>query len=281
MQAAECASTAVADNLSLATECVEEDNINVPLSGDPTSFLIAARHPEYDVGSDSCIADDCAQGGASGFSFVPKSVKLCDDGVTAVWAITKAEWWRPAGMSAACDAKPIETDVHRIVIYRKIKDEPSFPQVLVFYQDGYLRLKPHPPPGITDVCFGSSVVVGPAPIAERPYAEVASVLFESASSTLHVDYVMGGSADIKLKKVNRKVAKVKVKVAYQTFDPFATFRSMFVKAGDSSNDGRNDVERVNWKDPKGVEHDEGVLEFQGGAGTRWRFYRKFRSSHPI
>ena len=65
---------------------------------------------------------------------------------------------------------------HRLVLNRKIADAASWPEVLVVYQDGNVRVKPHPPAEVADVCFGSSVIIGPAAEdPQRPYVDVALI----------------------------------------------------------------------------------------------------------
>ena len=105
----------------------------------------------------------------------------------------------------------------------------EWPRFFVLYMDGNLRLIPHPPEGMARVCFGSSVIVGPAAMSARPIAEIVSVRYLSASKTMEVDYAAGGSAILTLQEVDRTLARVGVTVNYGTVPPFATFRSMFVE----------------------------------------------------
>lgn len=264
-----------ASNQSTATQCAEEDNVNVPLRGNVPSFVVEATHPGYEVGQDNCDPDftNCPDPQA-GHAFTPGVYKLYDDGETVVEAVREASWWQPRGMSARVDDGDAETDIHFIRVYRKIAAAAEWPQFFVLYMDGNMRLIPHPPAGVASVCFGSSVIIGPAAVEARPIAEIASVKYVSATKTLEVAYRAGGSAVLDLTHVTRTEARVHVTVNYATdANPFVTFRSMFVAGGNA------DVDYVQWKDAGGTRHDDAVMAFTGGQGTEWFFHRKLRSTH--
>ncbi len=266
---------ALAANQSTITQCAEEDNVNIPLTGQIASFIIEATHPTYPVAPDNCAPDfsNCSPA-LSGFSFTPGVFKLFDDGETVVEAVREASWWRPSGMAAAVNDQPQAPDAHYVRIYRRIADTSEYPQVLVLYQDGALRLIPQPPVGASSVCFGSSVIIGSAAAAQRPIAEIVSVTYVSQSQSLEVKYRDGGSATIILRDVNRDLTRVQVNVNYPTGAlPFATFRSMFVA------DGNADVDYVKWVDAAGVTRDDPILTFPGGEGKEWFFDRQTRSRH--
>lgn len=207
-----------ARNLSTPTVCAEEDNINIPISGNVSHFVIEATHPTYAVGLDNCQADfsNCPSGGGDDFVFSPGEWKLYDDGTTVVVAVRLERWWRPDGMSFSVDgATPVE-DVHYVRIHRGIEGSSEYPEFFVLYMDGNLRLIPHPPLGRPFVCYGSSVLVGPAPAGPRPVAEIASARYLSSNRTLEVSYAAGGSATLRLSEVDRNRALVTVDVAYPT-----------------------------------------------------------------
>lgn len=267
--------TAYATNRSTPTLCAEEDNVNIPFWGKVDSFAVEATHPTYDVGTDNCGADfsNCSPSNETTYTFSPGRFKLFDDGETVVEAVREDKWWRPNGMTVSVNILTPVINIHYVVISRKIIGVNEWPQFFVLYMDGNLRLIPHPPVGRNSVCFGSSVIIGPAPLATRPIAEITSVKYISTSKTMEVTYKTGGSAILSLKEVNRSMARVQVAVKYPTDTmPFTTFRSMYI-------DGTNaDVSRVNWKDTSGGVHDDAIMTFQGGT-EKWIFYRSTRSRH--
>jgi hypothetical protein len=83
-------------------------------------------------------------------------------------AVRDSSWWQPHGMAASVDDGLPATDIHYVRVYRKIPETSEWPQFLVLYIDGNLRLIPHPQEGMARVCFGSSVIVGPAAMSARP-----------------------------------------------------------------------------------------------------------------
>lgn len=265
---------ASASNLSSETHCAEEDNINIPFVANIQSFNIEATHPIYEIEQDNCAANftDCPTP-EPGYQFTPEVIKLFDDGYTVVEAVREAEWWLPNGMEASVNDAEKETDIHYIRLYRKIDGVNEWPQVLALYMDGNMRLIPHPPEGRSSVCFGSSVIVGPADASDRPYTEIQSVKYISASEQIEISYVSGGKAIFQLVQVNRFSSKVTVTVEYPTDVPFATFRSMFVE------DGNSDVDSVDWVDDAGNRYSSGIIEFTGGDGVEWFFYRTEKSIH--
>ncbi len=266
----------MADNRSTATLCAEQDNVSIALTGAVQSFVVEATHPGYQVGADNCAPDftNCPDDPGPTYPFTPHIYKLFDDGQTVVEAVREASWWRPNGMTAQVDQRSPVSDIHLVRVYRKIVGANEWPQFMVLYMDGNMRLIPHPPVGRRSVCFGSSVIIGPATTAERPIAEIASVKYLSASETMEVTYREGGSATLQLRDVDRTRARLIVTVNYPIdTQPFAIFRSMFVVAGNA------DVDHVRWTDAEGVQHEAPVMEFPGGPGTEWLFQRAVRSTH--
>ena len=262
--------------MSAPTACAENDNVNIPLRGGATSYTITATHPTYTVGVDSCAADfsNCATSTDPSYPFTPGVLKLHDDGVTVVQAVTLSAWWRPAGMAISVDGGMPVSGAHEIVLYRKILDADSWPQFLVLYEDGNLRLIPQPRAGVSPVCFGASVLIGPAAAAARPFADISAVNYVSGTQTLQINYQGGGSAAIRVLEVDRIMSKVAVDVNYAVDTAaFLTFRSMFVTSGNA------DTDAVKWTGLDGTVRDDAVLQFAGGPGTDWQFYRRVRSQH--
>ena len=136
-----------------------------------------------------------------------------------------------------------------------------------------MRLKPHPPPSAQDVCFGSSVIIGPAPVDNvppiRPYIDIEQVVISPTPSSLAITYRSGEQASLNL-SVDRADATAEVDVGYATTDiPLSTFRSMWVA------DGNSDVDHV--------EANQGDFPILGSwtslEGPSWFFYRQFLSTH--
>lgn len=263
-----------ATNQSYPSTYAEGDNVNVPITGATTSFLIEATHPPYNT--DGGNSDPDFGGGSSDgdpvYYFTPGTFKLYDNGTTVLDAVREKQWWRPSGMDVSLNGGAPKNNIHYLRLYRKIAGVASWPQFLVLYQDGNLRLKPQRR-GTEDNCFGSSVVIGPAAVAKRPIAEIASINFISASDTLKIIYKDGSTATLSVAGLDRNHAAVRINFNKASALPLLTFRSMFVKLGNSDNDS------IAWQDTAGVKHEELILDFKKGESANWLFYRRERSTH--
>lgn len=268
--------TSRADNRSYCTTCAEEDNINIPIYGvGVTRFRIVATHPAYTYTTDNCDPDFS---GCTLAASVPEDVTcqpLWDDGLDVITVCSDSNWWLPQVMTVTVGSDSLVG--HRLVWNRKIADEASWPEVLVFYQDGNLRIKPHPRSGQSDVCYGSSVIVGAAtPDDIRPFAEVATIVVDPPAMALDVTYQNGESAHLEL-AVDRSQTQIDVWAAYETTVSFATFRSMYV-AEDNADAARVttavgdygllDISEPDWRVP-----------WTTLSGPRWFFYRQTVSTH--
>jgi hypothetical protein len=94
--------------------------------------------------------------------------------------------------------------------------------------------RPHPPEGKADVCFGSSVIIGPAAPPPRPYIDIHTVRVNPSTLSLDLTYRTAETARLSL-FVDRfhAVAAVEVGYAAGADVPFATFRSMWVADGNA------------------------------------------------
>ena len=200
--------------------------------------------------------------------------KLYDDGETVIEAVTEPNWWRPKGMGVSVDKGQEASNVSYLRLYRRSEEKESWPQFLIFYSDGSMRLNPQPPVGSQNVCFGSSVVIGPAAIADKPFADVIYARYVSIIKRLIVIFKNGGQATLDLSKLNRQTARVRVAVNYPTDKlPFATFRSMYV-APDKA-----DVDNVRWTEASGMKHEIDIMTFTNAVGKEFFFYRGVPSKH--
>jgi hypothetical protein len=260
---------AAAENRSSLTTCAEEDNVNVPLKARRLKqFQVIAKHPSYAVGVDNCGADfsGCSASKSETALAIEPCQKLYDDGITVIQVCTEQSWWRPFVMNVQVSNMPVSG--HRLVISRKIEGEASWPQVMVLYEDGNMRLKPHPPKGQSDVCFGSSVVIGPAAPSTRPFVDIQEIRVDAVTQCLDISYRSAGTAHVCI-SVDRTQAVADVEVEYDISESFATFRSMWVQ------DGNADADHI--QTPDG---DFAILgEWTTLRGTSWLFHRKSRSNH--
>ena len=270
-------------NSSYHDLCAEYDSVNVALIGNVSNFSIIATHPIYQVTDYTSEEDwtNCSTNNTkTDYSFVPFSypywLKIYDNGVDYFRVNRQPLSWRPYGMTVTIDGVDYGdsgTNIQYIQIGRSTPNKDGRPQFFVLYSDGNIRLIPFPPLGRESVCFGSSVIVGPASVCKRPFADIASVDYRTESRTLFVVYRSGGTALLDVSTVTRTNAVIKVTVNYPTEKPFCTFRSMFVSGGNS------DCDSIWWKGTNGVTKNSSIFLSSGTVGVEWFFYRQMKSKH--
>lgn len=268
---------ASAENSTAITACAEEDNVNVSLWGYVSGYRIEATHPGYavtDYNSPANFTNCTSTGGENDYTFTPLADKLFDNGIDVHWAYRSGKFWRPHGMRTSVNGGNLRTDIHYLVLSRKIADQNSWPGFLVLYSDGNMRLIPFPPSaGVSSVQFGSSVIVGPADPAFRPLAEIESADYLSASRKLNIVYRSGGSSTISVTTLDRTHAVVDVRVNHPSAMPFCTLRSMYVAETNC------DTAIVEWKELSGAIQNDSIMSFAGTVGSDWLFKRATPSAH--
>jgi hypothetical protein len=261
-------------NNSFPDVCAEHDNVAVMFKGNVQQFAITATHPSYTPSDYLCNAnfDNCPAGTNADYEFPDPTTWNTSTGSYWASAYRKSLFWRPRGMDYAVNGSwlPGATNVHELDIGKNIPGTSEWPGFLTVYADGYIRLIPFPPAGQSSVCMGSSVLVGPADPAERPYSDIASLDLRLTSETLFITYRSGGSATIDFSTVSRTSAVLKVSGNYATNQPFCTLRSMFVTNGNS------DCDTVTWTD-NSITTTNRIMDFVGGSGTNWLFSRRTHS----
>lgn len=265
-------------NATTATQCAEEDNVYVKLSGQGVgSFRIEARHPDYieSISVDSMAPDfaGCDMSGDPAHSFTPRSLVLYEDAEIKLVGHTFKSFWRPNVVPFRVAGRT-ESGLHLIQVF--VKQGAGATEFLVLYPaDGYWRLKPLPPRYLADSGYGSSFLIGPIAEEGRPLVAIADVLFDPATRTFHLAFVNGGHAKLSIATVRNDVAAVDV-----TFDPpvaswpFAALRSMFVSPEVA------DVAEVHWRptvDQSLLQTT--IMELPTTRATMLRFGRSIPSRH--
>jgi hypothetical protein len=262
--AAEC----WAENHSTPTTCAEDDNVNVPIFASSVDrYCVIATHPDYCP----CVYDGCPadfSGCPAGSGGTEICTKIYDDGINVVRICSLSDWWRVSTMAVEVNGEG-DHACHYLVIHRKITGASSWPEVLVFYQDGNMRIKPHAPDGYSDVCYGSSVIVGPASLGSRPYADVEAVQVTAGLVSLQLVITYAGLETAHVVFTVDRTRAV-ADVAMSGFpDHVAVFRSMWVEDGNADVDS---VETTAGSVPI-------LSEWDKLAGTAWFFHREFESTH--
>ena len=255
-------------NASEPVLCAEKDNVTLNLqSGAVRRFRIEAAHPAY-IGTlvrDSFEADwtacDIPGNPDKPAATLPKRTTLYEDINLWVVGLRFPAFWRPATATVRIGDR-VETGIHLLQVWmiRPMGGE----EVLVLYpQDGYWRARPMAPSGMAPTAFGSSFLIGPVEVNERPIVRISEVAFDPKARAFTLKFDRGGAATVTIASVdqNRHVLDVSFDKAVEG-RPFAALRSMFVT------DFNNDVARiaVREKDAKGWRED-GIMTFNRATAT--------------
>ncbi len=255
-------------NASEPVLCAEKDNVTLNLtSKDVRRFRIEAAHPAY-IGTlqrDSFEADwtGCTAKGdpTPGPPQPPKRKTIYEDIDMWVVGLTFPTFWRPATATVRIGDR-VEKGLHLLQVWmiRPMGGE----EVLVLYpQDGYWRLRPLAPAGMAPTAFGSSFLVGPVELDQRPIVRIKEIAFDPKARSFKLDFERGGSATVRMATTNQNRHTLEV-----AFDkpvegrPFAALRSMYVT------DFNNDVARVAVRESgaKGWRED-GIMAFKRATAT--------------
>ena len=255
-------------NASGPVLCAEKDNVTVNLqSKDVRRFRIEAAHPAYigTIQRDSFEADwtGCTAPGdpKAGTPQPPRRTTLYEQIDFWIVGLTFADFWRPSTATVRIGDR-VEKGIHLLQVWmiRPMGGE----EVLVLYpQDGYWRLRPMAPAGMAPTAFGSSFLVGPVEVEQRPIVKIKEVAFEPKTKTFTLQFERGGSATVTMAKTDQNLNALDV-----AFDkaidgrPFAALRSMYVT------EFNNDVARiaVREKGAKGWRED-GIMGFKRATAS--------------
>lgn len=267
------------ENASVPTLCAEEDNVDLRLRSDVVrSFRIEARHPSY-IGTlvvDRFAADftNCTGFGSTPeYSFEPKRITLYETPDWQLVGYTFAKFWRQSQVAVRVGNR-LETNIHLIQLWTRFKERAE--EVLVLYPaDGYWRARPLPPDHLRFSAYGSSFLVGPVEVRERPLVDLAEVVFEPEKRSFTLTFAQGGSATLALASLDTE--RIELKVSFNRpvgGGPFAALRSMYVTAFNA------DVAEVAWRGPGGkVWHQQPVMDFKAASAVELWAGRVVPSRH--
>ena len=270
------------DNKSRPTACAEEDNVYLRLqSPEVKSFHIEARHPRY-IGTltvdqkepDFAHCDFAKKPPSPTRTFTPRQVTLYEDTDWRLIGFTFETFWRTDSVSVRVGSR-VENDIHLFQLWSLSHGTPE--EVLVLYPtDGYWRARPLTPSNLPSTAYGSSFLIGPIEVKDRPFVDIADVTFDPTAAAFTLRFVKGGEARLQVADLDRTHIALDV-----TFDraiadgPFAAIRSMFV-AEDNA-----DTARVAWRDAGGAMRSVPVLDFTSASVAEVGAERVVPSRHNI
>jgi hypothetical protein len=238
-------------NGSEPTLCAEKDNVYLKLhSGEAKRFTVEAVHPAY-VGTivvDRWAPDftNCDMSSDPSFKFEKRRLTIYETEEWQLVGLTFPSFWRPNQVPVRVGNR-VETGFHLLQLWTRYQERAE--EVLVLYPaDGYWRARPLPPQNLRWSAYGSSFLVGPVEIDGRPFVDIRDVAFDPATRTFSLNFARGGSATLRLDKLDQEriVLDVALSAPVAPERPFAALRSMFVT------ETNNDVSHVAVR-PKGAQ----------------------------
>jgi hypothetical protein len=233
-------------NASEPTLCAEKDNVYLKLqSGEARRFTVEAAHPAYmgTIVKDRWAPDftHCDMSNDPAFKFEKRRLTIYETEEWQLVGLTFPSFWRPNQVPVRVGNRT-ETGFHLLQFWTRYQERAE--EVLVLYPaDGYWRARPLPPENLRWSAYGSSFLIGPVETSGRPFVDIKDVAFDPATRTFTLNFVRGGSATLRLDKLDQEriVLDVGLSAPVATERPFAALRSMFVSEGNA------DVAQVGWR----------------------------------
>ena len=233
-------------NASEPTLCAEKDNVYLKLqSAEVRRFTVEAAHPTY-VGSivkDQWAPDftNCDMSSDPSFKFDKRRLTIYETEEWQLVGLTFPSFWRPNQIPVRVGNR-VETGFHLLQLWTRYQERAE--EVLVLYPaDGYWRARPLPPQNLRWSAYGSSFLIGPVETAGRPFVDIKDVAFDPQTRTFTLNFVRGGSAMLRLDKLDQEriVLDVALGAPVAADRPFAALRSMYVTEDNA------DVAQVGWR----------------------------------
>jgi hypothetical protein len=233
-------------NASEPTLCAEKDNVYLKLqSAEARRFTVEAAHPAYigTIVKDSWAPDftNCDMSNDPSFKFEKRRLTIYETEEWQLVGLTFPSFWRPNQVPVRVGNR-VETGFHLLQLWTRYQERAE--EVLVLYPaDGYWRARPLPPQTLRWSAYGSSFLIGPVETDGRPFVDVKDVEFDPATRTFTTNFVRGGSATVRLDKLDQEriALDVTLGAAIAGDRPFAALRSMYVTEGNA------DVGHVGWR----------------------------------
>lgn len=275
-------------NLSEPVLCAEKDNIQIDFaSPDVKTFRVQAVHPAYigTIGVDRYLPDFTACD-MSGDPVVATSVKktvrrtIYETPDFQLVGYTYPTFWRAANTPIRVIDRENNIDatfreIHLMQVWTLHRERAE--EVLVVYPpDGYWRARPLPFADMRWTAYGSSFLIGPVEVQERPIVDLKLITYDAQAKTFRLDFARGGSATMKIEALDQEhmALDVALEGAIPRNLPFASLRSMYIT------DINNDAARVAFK-PKSAKRwgEAHVMDFRNAEATEFWLGRTTASKH--
>jgi hypothetical protein len=269
------------DNRSEGELCAEKDNIQIDFTSPILrSMRVQAVHPAFinTIVSDRWAPDftSCDMSHDPSFGAKARRVTFWETPKFWLTGYTQESFWRPANTPLRVGDR-VENGLHVVQLWTSHRERAE--EILVLYPaDGYWRMRPLPFADMRWTAYGSSFLIGPVEVQERPIVDIREIAFDPATLTFTLTFARGGSAKVKLNLVDqdRIMLDVTYDGAMPKGAPFATLRSMYATELNS------DAAQVAWRTKGGLAWGEApVMTFPGVEATEFWVGRRFPSRHNL
>ena len=192
-------------NASEPTLCAEKDNVYLKLqSGEARRFTVEAVHPAYagTIVVDRFAPDftKCDMSNDPVFKSERRQVTIYE---TAEWRLVGHTFPTVSGGRTKCRCGSATGSRTACTCCSSGRAARAADEVLVLYPaDGYWRARPMPPANLRWSAYGSSFLIGPVETEGRPLVDIKDVAFDPETKTFTLNFVRGGSATLRLEKLD-------------------------------------------------------------------------------
>ena len=262
--------------------CAEKDNVQLDFTAPALRTMrIQAVHPAYigTIVTDKWAPDWTACDMTRDPNFrADNSRRITFWETPDFWltGYTFPSFWRPNTVPVRVGGRT-ENGLHLVQLWMRYRERAE--EVLVFYPpDGYWRARPLPFADLRWTAYGSSFLVGPVEVQERPVVALKEVSFDPATMTFTLAFARGGSATLKIDKIDQD--RIALETTYSgpmpNGLPFAALRSMYATEFNS------DVAKIAWRGKGGQGWSEApVMSFKGAPVTELWAGRTTPSNHNL
>jgi hypothetical protein len=254
-------------NLSEPVLCAEKDNVDLRFASPQVRGMrIQAVHPAY-IGAltaDRWAPDFTSCDMSSDPSFAAQARRVTFWESTEFWLTGYAypSFWRPAATPFRVGDR-VERGLHVVQLWMLHQERAE--EILVVYPpDGYWRARPLPPAHLRWSAYGSSFLVGPVEVQERPIVALREIAFDPATRSFTLSFAQGGSATLRLDTidVDRQILDIGFDGPMPGGAPFAALRSMYATSFNC------DVARTAWRAPGAAAWGESaIMDWKGADAT--------------
>jgi hypothetical protein len=190
---------------SVPETCAEKDNVEINFTSPVVrAFKLEAVHPAYIgmIRRDRFQPDYTACDIAPGVGFAAGAQRVTFWETPQFWltGYRLPEFWRPTDVPVRVGDR-VERGLTFIQLWMRYRERAE--EILVMYPpDGYWRIRPLPPDEMRWTAYGSSFLVGPVEMAERPIVAIEEIVFDPVRKSFTLRFKRGGSATLSLATID-------------------------------------------------------------------------------